>query len=159
MLCILHGWHAGTLPNPLLDIMYANPPDRARGVLKLSNNAFYGFLPALGSSTVVMESITLASNYLTGTLPPTWAANFDKLAVLSLESNSLQGSIPIEWDTAWSNLPAAQPVGVPPMDTQRSDMWKLMLGSNPCLCGAVPTYINRYAQILAFKHRALNTPF
>jgi len=62
-----------------------------------SSNAFSGtILPSWGNTKLLVKSISIANNYISGTLPAT-LANLVRLVKLNLSNNSLTGTIPLEF--------------------------------------------------------------
>lgn len=105
-----------------------------KSYLDLSSNILSGALPNFGASSVVMERISLNTNYFTGTLPDDWSTKFNTVGYIDAAFNQLSGTIPASWSTAVDALP---PLGTP----NSNALSYLRLNNNPCTCGDIPPNI------------------
>ena len=64
-------------------------------VLSLCHNDFTGQLPSMELGD--LHELGICNNWLTGTLPGSWAETLPRLRVMRLDDNDIQGSIPEQW--------------------------------------------------------------
>jgi hypothetical protein len=95
--------------------------------LSLAYNRFTGSLPTDWAASSIYQ-VDLSNNILTGSLPKSWAEAYklDKLGLLNLASNDLSGTVPVEWMQAqWTP------------DKPASISTVVIKPGNPRMCGPV----------------------
>jgi Leucine-rich repeat (LRR) protein len=106
--CLQDGISVGSSNWPLIENTGGSLPELARGIdgsrvvittISLGSNSLTGTLPASWARLSKLRSIGLSSNSLTGTVPRQWS-ELASLSTLDLASNSLSGTLP----TMWSEL-------------------------------------------------------
>ena len=128
---------AGTLPSTLAASFAVSAGNFT--ALDLSGNELSGLLPAAwGSAGGAFKALRLGRNYLSGPLPATWAPLLLGGGEFDVAGNQLNGPLP---DALWASVPVALQAALLNGDAKQ---YRLALRDNPCLCGAVPPWLDAY---------------